>query len=154
MARGKSRTELRQADSERIRQHIRRCADEINRLRAQTVAYCAPVRGRQRLSQHELREVWLDYSCRYDALAFPGGWACAERRLLAGDPECIEAAICFLEVRPYFYRSGYMFNDLVRKAKRAPLDPYQRERLDRLLERLAQWKLASLRKRLGGTSAA
>jgi hypothetical protein len=83
------------------------------------------------LSQDELREVWLTYDRCYDALAFPGGWEGATCRLLAGDPECMEAAICFLEVRPYFYHSGYMFNSLLRKAKRAPLDPEQLERLGR-----------------------
>lgn len=58
----------------------------------------------------------------------------------------MEAAICFLEVRPYFYHSGYMFNSLLRKAKRAPLDPEQLERLGRVLDKLAQWKLVRLRK--------
>ncbi|MFK3926109.1 hypothetical protein [Serratia liquefaciens] len=146
MARGKSRSERRKESSEQIREQIRLHADEINRLRAQTVAYCAPVRGRKRLSQDELREVWLTYDRCYDALAFPGGWEGATCRLLAGDPECMEAAICFLEVRPYFYHSGYMFNSLLRKAKRAPLDPEQLERLGRVLDKLAQWKLARLRK--------
>ena len=25
----------------------------------------------------------------------------------------VEAAICFLECRPYFFRSGYMFKDIL-----------------------------------------
>lgn len=50
-------------------------------------------------------------------------------RLIEGDLETMEAAICFLEVRPYFFRSGYMFDGLLRKVKHAPLSLEQRARL-------------------------
>jgi len=44
-------------------------------------------------------------------LGYQGGGA--SRRILYGDPEAMEAAICFLEVRPYFFRSGYMYKDIL-----------------------------------------
>lgn len=43
-------------------------------------------------------EVFL---CRYDELAFPGGYRGALGRLLAGDRETMEAAICFLEITTF-----------------------------------------------------
>jgi hypothetical protein len=75
----------------------------------------------------------MDFHARYDLLAFPGGYASREvrARILNGDFAAIEAAICFLEVRPYFFRSGYMFKDLLRALKRAPLT--QEERMAVLL---------------------
>ncbi|MDP1270927.1 hypothetical protein, partial [Klebsiella pneumoniae] len=65
---------------------------------------------------------------------FPGGFDGALQRLLEGDLVTIEAALCFLECRPYFFRSGYMFKDILRKAKKAPLSSEQRERLEHVVE--------------------
>jgi len=52
----------------------------------------------------------------------------------------IEEAICFLEVRPYFIRSGYMFKDILRKCKRAQLSPAQAARLEVVKEKQDEWK--------------
>lgn len=49
-------------------------------------------------------------------------------------------ASCFLECRPYFFRSGYMFKEIHRKARRAPLSPDQMRRLQLVLQRLAEWR--------------
>ena len=76
----------------------------------------------------------------YDALAFPGGYDGAPERLQAGDPETVEAALCFLECRPYFFRSGYMFAKILRRMKHAPLSPPQQARLDAVVGWLAEWK--------------
>jgi hypothetical protein len=84
---------------------------------------------------------------RYDELAFPGGYKGALDRLVAGDLETMEAAICFLEIRPYFFRSGYMFDAILRKAKHAPLNTEQKARLQVIVEEVRAWK-ASKRKRL------
>lgn len=94
----------------------------------------------------EERQEWLracaEMRARYDALAFPGGYTetDAPARIIAGDPDAMEAAICFLETRPYFFRSGYMFETILRKAKRAPLSREQRARLDVVQRRLEEWR--------------
>ena len=73
-------------------------------------------------------------------LAFPGGEKNARDRIAAGDPEAIEFAICFLELRPYFFRSGYMFNAILRYANRAPLSAKQRARLTVVQDRRDEWR--------------
>jgi hypothetical protein len=77
---------------------------------------------------------------RYNDLAFPGGYDGALDRLLAGDVLAMEATICFLELRPFFFRSGYMFKDLLRKARKAPLTKDQRKRLEVVERAVLQWR--------------
>ncbi|MGA8939885.1 MAG: hypothetical protein WB439_12050, partial [Acidobacteriaceae bacterium] len=70
---------------------------------------------RHRDESDQAREAWTqtayEFRSRYDNLAFPGGYDGALERLLAGDTLAMEAAICFLELRPYFFHSGFMFKD-------------------------------------------
>lgn len=105
---------------------------------------------RQRDRDAESREVWrracADFQARYDALAFPGGYTGAAARILAGEAGALEAALCFLELRPYFFRSGYMYSALMRKVKRATLEPHQADRLRTVLERDAAWRVAKGRR--------
>jgi hypothetical protein len=86
------------------------------------------------------RQACEEFRTRYDTLSFPGGYQGAGARILAADAGTIEAALCFLELRPYFFRSGYMYGALKRKLKRAALDPTQWERLHAVLERDAAWR--------------
>jgi hypothetical protein len=83
---------------------------------------------------------------RYDELAFPGGYKGALDRLIAGDTETMEATICFLEVRPYFFRSGYMFDALLRKAKHAPLSQEQHARLQIVIDEVRAWRASKREK--------
>jgi hypothetical protein len=96
-------------------------------------------------NEHKLKE-WQnackEFHSRYNLLAFPGGLEGAFQRILNGEPKAIEAALCFIECRPYFFRSGYMFKDLLRKLKRAPLESGQLNRLNRVLEAYAKYKKA------------
>jgi hypothetical protein len=89
-------------------------------------------------------EAWkaacAEFHQRYDQLAFPGGYAGALERILAGDPQTIEAALSFVECRPYFFRSGYMYKDLLRKLKRAPLDSGNARRLELILKAYADYR--------------
>ena len=58
--------------------------------------------------------------------------------MLEGDQHTIEAAHCFLELRPYFFRSGYMRKELLRKINRGPLSLKQLARLQVAQERQAE----------------
>jgi hypothetical protein len=112
----------------RLKNQIEEGASEIRRLHArihETV--------KERDQSPEKRSAWelacKEFHNRYDQLSFPGGSVGAYERILAGDPSTIESALCFIEVRPYFFRSGYLFKDLLRKLKRAPLDEPSMKRL-------------------------
>lgn len=108
---------------------ILRNADRINQLKAridETVKY----RDKSDHKRKEWEKACSDFHSQYDALAFPGGYDGALQLIVEGDPKAMEAATCFLECRPYFFRSGYMFKDILRKAKRAPLSGNQKKRLD------------------------
>jgi hypothetical protein len=64
-----------------------------------------------------------------------------KREILAnGDELAMEAAVCFLELRPYFFRSGYLFQSLLRKTRRAPLTESQRLRYDAVVRRQELWR--------------
>jgi hypothetical protein len=78
---------------------------------------------------------------RYGHLCFPGGWREGFINLAqAGDSHAVEVALCFLEARPYYFRSGYMWNELLKKSKRFPMSDEQSSRLQGLLKRYEEWK--------------
>lgn len=125
--------------SDHLKQVIVRNATEISQLKAridETV--------RTRTSGPRERDAWrsacAEFHARYDELAFPGGYEGVSERILVGDPLTVEAALCFLELRPYFFRSGYMYKDILRKVKRAPLEREQSQRLADVMVRQAAWK--------------
>jgi hypothetical protein len=101
---------------------------------------------RLRYKSKEQTERWetacKEFHARYDLLAFPGGYSTAKGRIVAGDSAAIEAALCFAECRPYFFRSGYMFKELLSKLKRADLSQDQAERFKRVLSAYDAWKAA------------
>jgi hypothetical protein len=89
----------------------------------------------------EWKQACAEFHSRYAGLAFPGGYnGDVLDLILSGDPQAMETAICFLEVRPYFFRSGYMFKDILRKCRRAPLSRNQAERLRAIEKRLLEWR--------------
>lgn len=67
---------------------------------------------------------------RFDKLAFPGGYTRALKLLASEDGATIEAALQFIEIRPYFFRSQYIRTKLLRMLKRIPLSQRQLERLE------------------------
>ncbi len=86
------------------------------------------------------KQACADFHQRFNQLAFPGGYGEALEKFRSGDTSVVEPALCFLELRPYFFRSGYMFNTLMRRMKPIPLTPDQRARLQAVRERQAAWK--------------
>jgi hypothetical protein len=116
-----------------------RNAEKINQLHArihETVKH----RDKNEHKRKEWQRACADFHAQYDSLAFPGGSRAADERLLEGDPKTMEAAICFLECRPYFLHSGYMWRSFLRKAKRAPLLPDQRARLEQVVADYAEYR--------------
>jgi hypothetical protein len=136
---GRSTQSLGVMDSDAIRKVIAEGGAEIERLRAK-IDETLRRRGESKRYHDEWAAACEAFHARYDGLAFPGGYDRARERIDAGDPEAIEAAVCFLEMRPYFFRSGYMFKDLLRRAKRAALSDAQRARLNSVLEKQAEWR--------------
>lgn len=83
-----------------------------------------------------------EYRGKYMVLAFPGGLDGADEKILAGDAQAMEAAVCFIECRPYFFRSGYMYQGFLRKLKRAPLTADQKVRYERVREAYKEYRKA------------
>lgn len=87
----------------------------------------------------EWRQSCAEFHSSYDVLVFPGGWNALES-IESGDEAAMEAAICYLECRPYFHRSGYLFKIILKRAKRAPLSDQQRIRLQRVIDKRDEWR--------------
>ena len=126
-------------ETEKLRALITDNAVEIEKLHArihETV--------RHRCKSPEQTERWKtackEFHSRYDQLAFPGGYSSAKSRIASGDTQAIEAALCFVECRPYFFRSGYMFKELLPKLKRSDLTTDQRTRLNKVVSAYAEWR--------------
>lgn len=118
-------------------------------LRAQMIENAAEINRLHNLihetygSPEQWRRVCEEFHDRYSQLCMPGGWdAQFMPRLMNGDPDAVEATLCFLEVRPYFFRSGYMWKDLLRKCKRVPMNDEQSARFALILKRYDEWKAA------------
>jgi len=127
-------------DSDRLKQTILENASRIARLHSR-IQETLVDRGKSPEKRREWEQACAEFHERYAGLAFPGGYGGALERITSGDPETMEAAICFLECRPYFFRSGYMFKDILRKCRRAPLSPNQASRLQTIEAKLAEWRL-------------
>jgi hypothetical protein len=135
-------------DSELIRERIRESAAEIVRLHSRIhETYARRSESPERM--REWKGACAEFHARFDRLAFPTGYqgGGALRRIEYGDPEAMEAAVCFLEVRPYFVRSGYMFKDILRKCRRAPLTSAQAGRLKTVEKKLLEWRERKLTKK-------
>jgi len=81
------------------------------------------------------RQACDKFHSSYDSLAFPGGYEIGIRKINEGDLSSIETALCFLEVKPYFFRSQYMRTKLTRLLKKADLTKSQQSRLNNVLKR-------------------
>jgi hypothetical protein len=126
-------------DSDRLKEEIFKNASEITRLHSR-IHETLPFRGDSPAKREAWERACVEFHARYDELSFPGGFNGALERIVSGDTEAMEAAICFLECRPYFFRSGYMFKDILRKCKRAPLSEEQTLRLNVILEKVEEWR--------------
>jgi hypothetical protein len=125
---------------EKLRAQMIENASEINRIYRRIHETF-----KRRDESDELRQEWSqacnEAHLRYSELCLPGGWyPDLYDRIKAGDPDAIEVALCFLEVRPYFFRSGYHWKTILQKCKRAPMSGEQAERFKTLFENYNEWK--------------
>jgi hypothetical protein len=135
---------ISEQDTARLKRTILENTTELVRLNRRIEEALPERSSLQGRKKHE--QACAEFHARYSGLAFPGGYEGALERILAGDPETMEAAICFLECRPYFFRSGYMFKDILRKCRRAPLLADQAARLAIIEQKLADWRKSKLAK--------
>ena len=94
---------------------------------------------RERDESHYRR--WSDacqrFHSSFDRLAFPGGLDQELNLLKNGDLQAVEMAVRYLEADPWFFRSGYIKEELLKGLKRVALTEDQRERLRAvILERI------------------
>ena len=123
----------------RLHESILANAEEIGRLHAR-VKETAKLRDRRPDGLQNWQQACEAFHARYDALAFPGGFGTALERIAAGEPAAVDAALCFLEARPFFFRSGYMFKDILRTVKRAALNKEQAARLESIAAAYGQYR--------------
>ena len=103
-------------------------AAEINRLHRR-IHETVKRRGESDELGQEWSQACEEFHAKYDKLCIPGGWDEGFLdRIVAGDLATIEIALCFLEVRPYFFRSGYHWKTILQKCKQTPLSGEQAER--------------------------
>ena len=127
--------------SEAMKELIARNAEEVRRLHHR-IHETYRLRDKSPEQKERWQQACAEFHARYDKLAFPGGYNTAIDRILAGDSEAIEAALCFIELRPYFFRSGYMFKALLPKLKRTPLSAPEAARLQTVLSAYDAWRAA------------
>ena len=118
---------------------IRANADEINRL-SQVIRDTAGTRWRGPEERERHAAACAEFRQNYERLAFPGGYANALNRLAEHDPNTLDIALTFLEVRPYFFRSGYMWKTLLKRAQRVAMGTKQHARLQKILDAYAAYR--------------
>ena len=121
-------------------EEIIRNTERINQLKKR-IDETVKTRDKNDQKRKEWKKACADFHSSYDVLAFPGGFSNAYERILSGEQQAIEAALCFIECRPYFFRSGYMFKDILRKLKKVPLDKSQSKRLESVLTAYNEYKI-------------
>jgi DNA repair exonuclease SbcCD ATPase subunit len=86
-------------------EEIIRNAERINQLKKR-IDETVKTRNKNDQKRKEWQKACADFHSSYDALAFPGGFSNAYERILSGEQQAIEAALCFIECRPYFFRKS------------------------------------------------
>jgi hypothetical protein len=137
---------------EELREQMIANAAEINRLHAR-IHESLERREETDARREEWSQACDEFHRRYGELCLPGGWtADLMDRLLAGDKDAVESVLCFLEVRPYFFRSGYHWKMFFKKCRRAPMSGEQAERFADVARRYAEWKAFSHERSLRGVA--
>jgi hypothetical protein len=88
---------------------------------------------RQKPHSEEHHAACAEFHNQYEVLAFPGGLENAFEELSDNDQEAIETTICYLEADPWYFRSGYAKEKMIRRLKHCKLTSGQKKRLAHLL---------------------
>lgn len=61
------------------------------------------VRDQSPLKRREWELACQEFHARYETLSFPCNYSEALQKIKDGDPLSVESALCFVELRPYFF---------------------------------------------------
>lgn len=111
---------------------------QIREVESAVNAYKEQIHGTflKRSESREAWERWRQACDKWHSSCQPTDylWENSTReKLLSGDQEVIEDAILFLEVDPWFFRSGYLKERVIVGLKRAELTTLQRRRLQQVI---------------------
>ena len=127
----------------KIHDEILRGTEEINRLHRRLHEVF-----KSRDANEDAHLEWkqaAEFRARYHLLAFPFGFD--EEQFFAvlnrNDRGVVEWAVSFLEARPHFIRSGYVWTKLLRRLKHVELSIEQQQRFDNVLSRYRDWRARS-----------
>tara|TARA_R110000868_G_scaffold217433_3_gene467523 strand:- start:5 stop:406 length:402 start_codon:yes stop_codon:yes gene_type:complete len=123
----------------RMKREIEENAEIIRRLHAR-IKETYKARDLSPLKRREWELACKEFHTRYEVLSFPCNYTEALHKIKDGDQFSVESALCFVELRPYFFRSGYMYRDLIRKLKSAHLVGSHRERRNAIIHAYRQWR--------------
>lgn len=101
---------------------LKKRIDEVFRYRSRSVK-----------DRSEWERVCKEFRGYYDDHFYPGG-ASRWGLLRAGDSSEFDTAIAFLSADPWYFRSGYMKEEIWRVLKRAPLSSKQERALEAIAE--------------------
>jgi hypothetical protein len=82
--------------------------------------------------EDEWKSACKEYHERFNELCYWNGIYDYRAEIRAGNLDATEHAICFIEIRPYFPNSGYIFKDLMRVLKSIELNTDQQARFERV----------------------
>jgi hypothetical protein len=127
--------------SDEIKKRMLQFAEEVNRLHSRVHETFAH-RSESKKKWQEWKQACSECHAPSGKLGWPVPYGPEEwlRAISIGETEAVEAAVCFLECRPYFFRSGYMFKDILRKCKRAPMSEEHASRFKAVLEKWAAYR--------------
>jgi hypothetical protein len=112
---------LSDKDTARLKRQILENTTAIVRLKAR-IKETLRDRGKSLAKRLEWEQACAEFHQRYAGLAFPGGYNGALERISSGDPEAMEAAICFSNAAHTFIGRATCSNPffLVADARRFP----------------------------------
>lgn len=117
-----------QADTTAIDRIIRQSEQQIVALH-QNIHRTFAQRDTNKASQIAWETACTTFHRQYPNWVYPnGGETQWFNDLAAGDAFAIEYALRFIELRPYFFRSGYLYQKLLRRLNHIPLNTAQSQR--------------------------
>ena len=122
-------------------QLIKRNTIEINRLKKRIDEAYTILKTQKNPDAHEKWSQACDeFHKKYPHLAYWQGIEDYKKELKSRNSDAIEYYLCFLETRPFFFRSGFMFNNLMKIFNNIELSENHKKRYDLVREKYFQYK--------------